>query len=501
MSISFTPQQRKDITRRQLNIGAENAAYTKTVGSLSDVKTKLLSVDDANKVFYDFQSVRVKAYELESQQMNGSIAAEFTDGQIDPYIAGDLSTSAKTPGAAGALFFPSTPPYGGFIPKVVGAVNGINNPTGTDTRYEQNILTNASVYDGLTEMIFRLNNGITGASSGNTTSTTAIPAGVQASIVLTVSSTTNFAVNDLVYINNGAASGLYQITAITPTTSMTVKSIIHSLTGIGSGSTVDNTVVAFTPTERQTLVSSLYQELLTNLTNRIIALVLEWELKIDTQITQLGANNEDRSPYTTQNTAALADVNNTKSIIDAWQALSNTGVSGKFVSGSIGLLSSEITARQTFITGRLAQIITALGSVSATSETAYTGVVGSPYYERYKWLNIRINSASGSARRFFDADRGIGFLGMLAADNTALQGEYDTYFVTKAIAFIDETTIIQVKDVINLAVGQSITVLSETQPELQRAIMEVMGTTQLRLDKPIPNSYLVVDQARIFRTL
>jgi len=496
---TFTPQQRLDITRRQLNIIQENAAYSSTQGSLNSEKAKLLSVDDANKVFYDVQRIRSDAYETESRQMNGSIPATYTDGTISPYVAGDLSTSAKTPGADAATFYPNSPIYTGFIPKVTDAVNGINHPTGTDSRYEQNILTNTTVASGLTQMIFRLSNGITGGTSGTSTTSTAIPAGAISALSVSVASTTNFAANELVYINSGVSSGIYKIISKT-VTAVTIDSVIPSLTGISSSASIRNTVVAFTATERQTLVSSLYQEILTNITNGIDSLITEWEGKIDSQITQLGLNNETRSPQTTQNAAALSDLSNTKSIIDTWQARSSTGVSGKYVSASISPISSEITARQAFMTGRITEIVTALGSVSQSGDT-YSGVTGSPYFERYKWLNVRINKASGSARRYFAADDGQAFLGMLASDNTAVKNEYDAYFLTKAITFVDETTIVQVTDTTGLSVGNQITVVSETQGEIVRAIMAVMGTTQLKLDKPIPNSYLVGDQARIFKTL
>lgn len=500
MPITFTADQRKQITRRQLNIITENAAFTGTQSSLAAEKAKLLAVENSNRVFYDFHDARAKSYENEGRQMDGLIPALYSEGVIDPFSAGDVSSSAKAPGSAAAVFFPFTPPYEFFIPKIINSVNGRTNPTGTDARRELNILSNAVVYDGLTEMIFRLENGITGAASATANTTTNIAAGVITGFVLTVDDTTNFAVNELVYINNGAASGIYKITAIDPGISLTIDSVVHSQVGISSGALVDNTVVAFTNTERENLTSTLYQEILTNITNRISALITEWEGKVDSQITHLTGNNEDRATQVSQNSTALSDVNNTKSIIDTWQALPNTGVGAKYTTTGISPISAEITARQTFIPTRLTQIGVALGSVSQTGND-YSGVATSPYFERYKWLNIRINKSSGSARRFFAADDGQNFLGMLVADNNAVKGEYDAYFLTKAITFIDDTVIVNINSVSGLSVGNTVTVLSETQPEISRAIMEILGTTQLRLDRSIPNSYQVSDLARLFKTL
>lgn len=497
MPLSFTPQQRLDITRRQLNIVNENAAFDSTTSKLTDEKIKLFNVDDANKVFYDAQTLRVGAYEGEARAMSGVIPATYTDGGINPYVPGDMSTSAKTPGATAAVFFPNSPIYAFLAPKIIDAVNGYNHPVGTDARYEQNILTNATVTSGLTELIFRLSNGISGG--GGTTASTSIPAGPVTNFSVTVLDSSGFSPGQLVYIAGGG-SGIYSINSISGPLALTIDSVIPTLTGIGGG-TINGTVAAFTPTERQTLVSGSYQEILTNITNDIFSVIAEWEGKIDTQITQISVNNESRPTQIGQNAAALFDINNTKVIIDSWQALPNTGGSGKYTSGGIAPISAEITARQAFIPARLTQIVTALGSVSQTGET-FSGVVGSPYYERYKWLNIRINKATGSARRYFAADDGINFLTVLSTNNTAVKNEYDLYFLTKRITAIDGTTIVQITDVVGINNGDTVTIVSETQAEIQRAVIDVMGTTQLKLDKLIPNSYVVGDDLpRLFKTL
>jgi len=498
MALTFTAQQRKDITRRQLNIATENAAYANTSASLSDQATKLLSVDGANATFYNYQRAIASAYELEGQALNGTQAAEYTDGSISPFVAGDLSTSAQTPGATGATFFPSSPtPYAYFIPLITDAINGFNHPTGVTTG-ESNTISNSTVFNGLSQLIAQLGASISG--SGSTTTTTAIPAGVQSGLVLSVTVTTGFSVNDLVYIKQGSASGIYKISAIVPSTSITVSSVVHTQLGIATGATITNSAAAFTTTERQTLVAVTYQEILTNETNQIAALITNWKTFLNTQVTQLAANQDTRSPQATQNTTASANATAAIAVLNTWLALPNTGVSGRYTSGSLSPISSEITTRSSAITSRITDIVTALGSVAQTGNS-YSGVVGSPYYERYKWLDNRINRATGSARRYFDASSGQSFLGMLSANNTAVQGDYNAYFLTKAITFIDQTPIIHVTDVTGLSNGDTITILSETQPEIQRAIIQIMGTTQLQLDSSIPNTYTVADQARLFKSL
>ena len=469
MAISFTTQQKKDISRRQLNISTENAAYAATQASLTNTKAQLLSVDSANQVFYDFFNTQVHAYELEAQALNGVQSVEYTDGTIDPFVAGDLSTSAQTPGSVGALFFPSTmpTPYTNFVPKIVDAVNGYTNSTTNDAVYEQNLMT------GLQALIAYL---LSGAGSASESTVTPIAAGPITGLVLSVSSATGFAVNNIVSIVNGSDSGVYKVTAVSMAmmaNTITVDSVVPVSNAI-TGGIISNSV------------PSIETSIHTNITF--------WQTKLNTQIAELTAQNDSRSPQSSENATALSNVNAALIPVNAWLA------SPDYTSGGLSPISSEITVRIAFIPTRITQIVTALGSVSQVGEVI-SGVAGSSYFQRYTWLNIRINRVSGSARRYFDADLGIGTLGTLAANNTQVQDQYSNYFVTKAITFIDSTPIIQVSDLASLAQGDAVTVLSETQPEIQRAIIQLMGTTQIQLDQPIPNTYTTDDKVRLYKTL
>lgn len=505
MPISFTAAERKAITRRQVRIDLENQGFQSSINAFATMQTQLLEVDGGNTKFYDYYNGIVVAYETEVRQLNGTISAV--------YLAGDITSNAQNPTIP--PFFPinTTPPsYIRNIPLIDdgGLTNyktkGYFHPTGTDARYETTILSNAVVYDGLTEMIFRLENGITGAASGSTTTTTSIAAGVVSGVVLAVPSTTNFAINELVYINNGSTSGIYIITAINAGVSLTVSSVVHTQIGIATGATIDNTVVAFTPTERQNLTSVTYQEILTNITNRISALITEWEGEIDIQIAQLTANQDDRATQLAQIATALADVNNTKSIIDTWQALPNTGLTGKYVAASIAPISAEITARQAFIPTRITEIVTALGSTSndalfQSGDTFGTNSPNNPYFNRYKWLNFRINRQSGSLRRYYAAQQASGAVTQLLSDNNLIKAEYNGYFLTKAVIFNDGSDILHLKDLTGLSVSDTVTIVSETQVEITRTVVAIMGTTQVKLSAAVPATYMTTDVARLFKTL
>lgn len=497
MSMTFTAQQRKDITRRQINIAQENAGYAAASSQLNAQQTALLNVDNANAAFYNPPYAQAALYETEGEQINGSISATYTNGTISPYVAGDMSTSANTPGAVGATFFPST--YSGLVPDPIPAINGIAHPTGTDARYEGNIITNSLINQGLSQSINLIENGITGTATASTTTTGSIAGGVIVSATVTVASILNFHANDYLYINQSSHSGVYQIISV-GVGSLTIKSVFPSASGFTTGAAVNNTVVGFSEGERESLVSVSYQEILTNVSTAISGFVTEWYGKVNNQITALTAQQETRSTQMTQNAAALSADNTALSTINAWIALPNTGVSGKYASASLSPLITLISTREGFATGRITDITTALGSVVVTGNT-FSGVAGSPYYERYKWLNNRINRISGSATRYFQANNGMGYLTTLSTNNDMLQTDYSAFFLTKAIAVLDGTNIIQLKDYSGINPGDSLTVLSETQPEITRGVVSLMGTNQLKLDQPIPNTYQITDIARVFKTL
>ncbi len=504
MPISFTAAERLAITRRQLRIELENAGFQQSSDSFNSQQANLLQVDGSNQKFYDSYDLICKAYELEGRQITGQVA--------DVYSNGDITAAAQTPTIP--PFFPTSPipPYIRNIPLIQdGAftnnkVKGWFHPTSTDSRYEQNILSNASLTQGLTQMINLLLNGI---SYGPATTTTMaplfnIPGGTITNHKIDVTSLVGFNIGDLIYLNDTGVSGLYKITN-KDLVNLYIDSVIPSATGFTSaGATLKNTVPGFTNTERQNMTSTNYQELLTSISTIITALILEWQGKVDAQIAIV--NPDERSPQQSENTTAVSSATSTKAIISTWQARSLTGVNGQFSDNGINPISAEITARTAFLSTRLGQINTALGgssgaALSQAGDAYNSSSPTNPYYLRYKWLNFRINRASGSLRRYYAANQAKGAVDQLKADNNSIKAEYNAYFVTKPMTFNDGSIIVHVKDLTGLNNGDTVTIVSETQPEITRTIVQLMGTTQIKLSAPVPTSYEVGDMARVFKTL
>jgi hypothetical protein len=504
MSLTFTDDEKATISRRQVNIITENDGFNSTIATFTDDEEKLLKVDDANNKFYSYYDNHVIQYETESRQIDGKVAAT--------YLTSDITSAAQTP--ANVLFFPisGTAAYTQLIPLISDSpftnntVKGRFHPTSTDAQSEETLLSNPTdTVNGLTELIDYLENGITSGSPASVSSTGSVPAGVTLSTTLTVTATAGFASTQKVYLTNTTHSGIYEIVSLVLNTSITVKSLLPTLVGM-TNPNIDNNVAGFNSTERQNLTSTSYQELLTNLTNQITTTIANWETKLNNQITALNLNDDERLTQQTENAVAKVDAQNSISIIDVWQALPNTGVGARYTSTGISPISTEIIARQTFIATRITQIEVALGTntfqaLTQSGSTFTATDLTNRYYQRYKWLNARINRATGSLRRYYASFQGKNFIQQLKTDNNNILSDYNQYFTTKQIIFLDDTPIIQVTNTSGYSVGDQVYILSDKQVAIKKVIMAIMGTNQIKLDSPIPNTYQVLDLSRIYKEL
>lgn len=507
MPFTFTPEQRLTITRRQLNIQIENAGYAKTNSALSDQQIKLFKVDEANAVFYDFYNIQAHSYEDEARGYDGQVSNE--------YSFSDLDNAAKN--NTSAPFFPSAENYLRFIPLIKEGsydnvqIRGRFYPTGTDSRYETNILVNGVSTAGLVSALQYLTDPISGPG-GTFQTASSLPVGAVSLYNVVINSIVQpYSSGDIILIYDVSGnSGLYKVINAFPPSGPTaiiqVDSIIPTLNGIASGANIIQDIPAFSPTERQNMSHVLYNEYLNNIGSIIIALVTEWQAKVNYILTQLLLQNDERATQSAQNTTALTNAQTLYNYLASWLALPYTGVTGKFTVSAINTLSTNITNRQSFITTRLAQITSALGSsandsIFQSGDTYSTNVPGNTYYERYFWINVRINKLSGSLRRYYKAGQDMSQLNSLAANNIAIQQQYDQYFVTKRLMSFDGQAIAQLDSYTGFAPGDIVYLVSETKPELMLGVVELMGTNQVRFDKPIPNSYIKNDIARIFKLL
>ena len=503
MSISFTPDQINNITAEQLQVAANNVGLQASVSAMSAQQAANLSADNATLPFYNSFTGQAASYESELNLKTGLIASEYTNT--------DVTNSAQL--LTDSLFFPnnSTTQYIYCVPRPVNAINGVLYPTGTSTSYEQLIESNsANPYNGITQIINYLDGSLSGSGVAPTTGT--VPAGPSTGIILTYSGVGgDFTVGQTVGLYSGSSSGLYQITAITSTgvdpdviVQLTLNSIIPTLIGM-TNPTVTGTVPAFTLTERQTLTGAgNFQELLTTLTSQLYTLLSANLLtNLNSQLTQISSNTDSRPTQLSQLSAETSAINSFISQINSYLSLPATGSNGRYIQTNTDLVLSYISARQSIISTRIAQITSALGQVSVSGNSFTSTDLTCVYYMRYQWLNIRINRLSGTLTKYYTSQNGAAAVQILATNNQMLLNNYASYFITQAVESRNATTTVRIASTASYNVGDRVYFITNTLPPIMRAIMKILDTKQIVIDNPLPANYLPTtsEKLRLYKQL
>jgi hypothetical protein len=221
-------------------------------------------------------------------------------------------------------------------------------------------------------------------------------------------------------------------------------------------------------------------------------------------------NNTDSTIVTTdtngtraaENTAAKADIANTISVIDTWQALqeydtttsypiscitfdtlpSSTFDPSKFRDTELDILKTEIIARESFNTGEI------LGG---------TGF----YIQRFRFIDMRLNAIGGSLSELKGIESGQE--AQQQSQNANDNAEIALAGVMTASAFRSPATNTKTVHLLN-ASGFSASdvayVVAEKQAEIAVVVQSVDGN-RVVLDKDIPEKYRHTDGARLYKVL
>lgn len=478
MPITFTQAERKSISLRVVELPDEAASALETQDSMEDVKAELLEQDNNIKKFYDFYNASVNAYQDESQYIDGVIRSEVTESQIQD--------SAKREN--GNLYFPSTETFTWtqFTPYVDAASNLKGLPTSNASDWELKVISNTLDADLGIQALFNLM--VTG-QAGAIADTGSLSAGV---LTVTVGGQ---AIGSLCFVG-GTTLVRIDSAGMAPLT-FNVTVILGPASASGA---VINSLPSHSNAQRNTLTSP-QPAYLALLVDAIKTRVQDWEDFLDSQEAALNTNEDDRSPQSSQNATAKLDIDNAQSVINAWQALPDSGSSGddsKFTDLRFGFITSEITARQSFTTTRLSQISTALGSITQAGDGSVSG--SGMYKLRYDQLNNRINLVGGPLTGYWQKDMASNALEEISETKNS---QLDTFTSKMKAALLANTAKgtqkIQVTSTADFLAGQTVYVVSETQAELTGTIASVDSAQQLTLSFIVPATYTIGDKARILR--
>lgn len=477
--MALTQTQRIQISGEMLDLPLKVQAALDTQAQLAGVKANLLAQDGSVKIFFDKFNAIADAYQNERRWVDGTTYATV--------IESDVVNSAQR--APGNKFLPGDGSWINFQPKL--HPSALGNPTTTSPNSEQEVFTQ------LTFLIDFMLNGQTSAVADDTLAIPYTPG--SGTMEVTTGGQT---VGNLIIVEDGSFSGLFKVDAVAGTTLTVTELVVPDGTlSDTSGNVVEN-ITAFTNFERNTLTSTLYQNVITGLANQIIAQVLLWETALDNQLTQLNANGDNRTPQATEITNAKNDINNAKSIIDNWQSLPDTGTLGndsKFVTANLSPLQAEVTARTTFSSTRNSQITTALGSVTQAGNGTFSG--SGIYFERFKQLDLRINAAGGPLTEYYEKNMADSALTQIVNTATTTYATYSSELRTeKLTADGNGTNTVTVGSVTGFAISDTIYIVSDTQPEITGTITDISGMN-IQLSITVSNLYKVDERVRIYKQL
>jgi len=247
--------------------------------------------------------------------------------------------------------------------------------------------------------------------------------------------------------------------------------------------------------------------------------ILAWESFINATFAIVVTTDVDPT-RSAQNVASKADITNTISIIDTWQARldydtahGQTTCSGfnsynvallqptKFRAVELGLIKTEIIARQAFITARMGQLNTNFGSITqnmATGEiTAATGFYGN----RFRIIDMRLNAMGGSLSKLKGLERGQDAQEQSKKSNDNASAAYASVMLATGFrAPAIGTTTIHVLNGAGFAASDAVYIAAENQQEIATTIVSVSVNT-IVLSTVIPQKYRQNEFARIYKLL
>jgi hypothetical protein len=436
--MALTSDQRIEISKKIVSIPLENASALDSKSKLQELKVKTQSQDDANKSFSDAKTVFINGYQNEVKRIDGNDRTEITEQ--------DFNDSAVN--KVGNFFFPNQ--------------QSVPTPSLTDGVWKQ------FVPFAKTKVVGKFYN----------------------EAYQTIQKE-----GDIIALIQGYNTSMDAFTGIQRTT--------------GQSCTVGAPppdVIANDPT---------IQALSTN----IITQVNNWKVFLTASIPFVVTTDPDVVKQA-QNNVSIADINSSIAIIDAWLATATfstghgqTTCAGfnaynpfllpiaKYRTDAFNTLKNEITARLAFITARITEVNTNLGSITQNNTDGSITALSGLYGERFPFINLRLNLMSGSLKKLEGLK-----LGQRAQDESV---NFNTLALAAYGAIMFTTTLaapstggdkIHLKDASGLSVGNSIYIVANEQQEIALTILAKSGN-MIQVNQEISQKYRTDNLSRVYKIL
>lgn len=435
--MALSQAERIEISKKIIDIPLQNAAFDRIKNTLDQSSEALTNEDNANKSLMDDLTALITPYQSEFTQLDGNVRVTLTEQMVI-----DSANKVKQ-----NFFFPNDPDV--LLPNVPDGIWKFFPPFSGNVAIGRNYDESFTTTDREQDKIDAIN--------------------AQVAIV-------------------EAASDAIRSTGLECTSGMPSDSFAPE------------------PVIQQAVID-------------ITAAVNDWRAFLVAQQGLIPTTDPDTGRQT-QNNTAIADITNAISIIDTWLALVDfdttttipitcplfdASVPGDFVpsklrSIELQVLKDEITDRQSFITTRISQLNTNLGTVGQDLSTGEINNSGSGLYDdRFKSINIRLNLLGGSLNKKLSTENGKAAQDALKATNDAAADLYQSVMkVSIFVAPASNNGTIHVENASEFSIGDTIYVVAESQSELTGTISNIDGNTVF-LDISIPEKYTHENRSRLYK--
>jgi len=442
-------------------------------------REELLKKQESFRTFYDKFHGIITAYETERRWLDGTTYITIPFSQIDD--------AAKR--KEGNAHFSGS--WDKFTPQITANVNG--NPTSNSSDNEDIALNGALSDNGLLALINFLQNGQSSGVSSHSLNVAYSPGDPTIELVSGTQT-----VGKYLYIYGSGTSALVFVTGATGTM-IDITEIIPPTGTIAIGENVIEGIPGFTNNERNTLVSSLYQNILTNLTNRITTRVALWNTALSNQLTQLSTNADSSPDIAT----AKTNIQTAQTAISTWNALPNTGTLGtdsKFTNNNLSDLATAYSARNSQRSTRVSQITSVIGTASQDASTGNISGTGI-YTQRFKSISLMINSVDGPLFQYYSK---LKLKNVNDQSNQNELGKLEIFSTTAKIFPLKSnavgTNVVVLQNSAGLSVGNHVLVVANGLPDIEADVTNVAGNN-VTLSKIVPATYTLVQKASLAKAL
>lgn len=171
----------------------------------------------------------------------------------------------------------------------------------------------------------------------------------------------------------------------------------------------------------------------------------------------------------------------------------------KLSPAQIQILKDAISDRSPFLTTRIGQLNSYLGTIVQDLNTGELTSQSGWYGARFLILDSRLNMISGSANGKFGAEKSLATQDQIKSSNNTTAAAYDlTMKATKAIAPGIGTKYLNVANASYFNIGDRVYVVANEQEELSGSILGKDGN-RLELSFVVPQKYTLANLTRIYK--